>query len=83
MEMLVNIVAAGAVYREFEIYFFGICFRIFWIFLIFGPNMGPRGSGSGLNERGVSANPILAGFRLKRSHGDPFRAKKHRFVDLS
>ena len=38
----------------------------------FGPNMGPRGSGSGLKRRGVSAKSILAGFGLKRSHGDLF-----------
>ena len=40
---------------------------------IFGSNLGPRGSGSGLKRRGASVGSILAKFGLKRSHGDPFR----------
>ena len=57
--------AAGAVDREFN--------------YNFGSNLGPRGSGSGLNERSVSAKSILAWFGLKRSLGDPFRDQNRGF----
>ena len=70
-----SIVATGAVDREFEnIVVVVVCSPCF--FEILGPNLAPRRSGSGLNERGVSAKPILAGFHHKRSHGDPFRNQK-------
>ena len=49
------------------------------MFANFGLNMGPRGFRSGLKRRGVSVKSILAGFRLKRSHGDPFRGKHRGF----
>ena len=59
LELKSTLAAAGAVDREFN--------------YNFGSNLGPGGSGSGLKRRGVSAKLILAGFGLKRSHGDPFR----------
>ena len=61
-----NIAAARAVDREFN--------------YNFGSNLGLLGSRRGSNRRGAPVGFIWADFRLKRSHGDPFRDQHHVFV---